>query len=305
MAVGDPWHHGGERVVRIDGARISLFEAGRRGGPALLLLHGLGGCWQNWYANIAPLAAAGHHLIVPDLPGFGRSDPAPGSVSISAYADTIAALCDRLEHGRVVVVGNSMGGFIAAELALRDPERVAGLVLVSPAGMCARELWRGRALPIARTPVPLVMPFLFRATAQLADVVAAVPALRTVLLREIFANPGGVDPDSLRHSLRGSGRPHGYAGALRAILSYDLQDALTGVTAPALVIHGEDDRLVPLEHARRFHRALGGSRLEVWPGVGHAPMLEAPARFNECLADFVAGLAAPGHPARALPAIAA
>ena len=149
-------------------------------GPPLLFLHGLGGLWQNWLLNIPAL-----HGPLPRRrarpAGFGGSEMPSGRISIQGFARVIDALCDRLEIVDPVVVGNSMGGFIGAELALAFPTRVRKLVLVSAAGISAENMWRepvmavGRLMAVgaARTGVkqlPVVnRPRLRRAALQLVD----------------------------------------------------------------------------------------------------------------------------------------
>ena len=117
-----------ERFAEGRGARLRYLVAGD--GELLLLVHGLGGSAANWLA-LAPLLLPGRRLIVPDLPGHGGSDPLPAAASLTAYADSLAALLD----GPAAVVGHSLGGAIALRLAIRRPELVSALVLAGAAGI--------------------------------------------------------------------------------------------------------------------------------------------------------------------------
>ena len=103
-------------------------------GPPLLFVHGLSGAWQNLLENI-PYFASTHRVIALDLPGFGSSPMPPWQITIPAYGRFLRDFCERLGVGRCSLVGNSMGGFIATEVAITEPERVDDLTLVSAAGI--------------------------------------------------------------------------------------------------------------------------------------------------------------------------
>src|SRR3954467_531091 len=111
----------------------------------VVFVHGLGGCWQNWLENIPRAAAEGRRGIAVDLPGFGFSEMPDDEISISGYGRVVNSLCDELDLGEVVLVGNSMGGFISAETAIQFPARVARVVLISAAGVTTSDL---RSRPI-------------------------------------------------------------------------------------------------------------------------------------------------------------
>src|SRR5215218_4288271 len=123
------------RTEMVLGKRVNLIDTGGDG-PPLLLLHGLGGLWQNWLLTI-PAFMDRFRVVAPDLPGFGRSEMPAGRISIQGFARVVDALCDVLGIEDPVVAGNSMGGFIGAELALAFPTRVRKLMLVSAAGISA------------------------------------------------------------------------------------------------------------------------------------------------------------------------
>src|SRR3954452_11880763 len=129
-----------QRYVRVDDRWVNVIElpaersAGRARSLPMVFVHGLSGSWQNWLENLPHFAAAGHRVIAFDLPGFGGSDDPREKISIPGYGRLVDTLLDRLEVGPAVLVGNSMGGFIAAEVAIQYPARVRQLVLVSAAG---------------------------------------------------------------------------------------------------------------------------------------------------------------------------
>ena len=118
--------------VDVVGAKANYVEMGK--GPPLLFVHGLSGCWQNWLENI-PHFARSHRVVAVDLPGFGASPMPPWEISVPAYGRFLRDFCERIGIDRCSLVGNSMGGFIATELAITEPERIDDLTLISAAGI--------------------------------------------------------------------------------------------------------------------------------------------------------------------------
>jgi pimeloyl-ACP methyl ester carboxylesterase len=123
------------RSMEIDGGNVNYVDMGSGDAPPVLFVHGLGGCWQNWLENV-PRVAQERRVIAPDLPGFGASEMPLERISIPGYGQFLDKLCDRLGLDEVVIVGNSMGGFVGAEVAIQFPSRVERLVLVSAAAPC-------------------------------------------------------------------------------------------------------------------------------------------------------------------------
>src|SRR5262249_45328254 len=136
------------RTVLVAGKPMNVVDTGGDG-PPLLLIHGLGGVWQNWLLTI-PAFMDRYRVVAPDLPGFGGSEMPTGRISIQGYARVVDELCTRLGRESPDVIGNSMGGFIGAELALAFPTRVKTLVLVSAAGLSVDSIKKEPLLTIAR-----------------------------------------------------------------------------------------------------------------------------------------------------------
>ena len=263
---------------------MHLVELGS--GPALVFVHGLGGCWQNWLENLPDLARD-HRVIALDLPGFGGSEMPAGEISVAGYARIVDGVCGALSIGSAAVVGNSMGGFVAAELALAQPERVERLVLVSAAGLHIAELRLDRALDRVRRAE--------RAFARGGGFVAARSQafarrvrLRRLVLAGVVAHPDLLPAPLVAEQVAGAGRP-GFMPALRSMASYPLRHRLAQIACPTLIVWGERDRIVPVRDADAFERLIGGARKIVYPDTGHLPMLERPARFNADLREFLAG----------------
>src|SRR5204862_299875 len=136
-----------QRWLVVEGRPLNTIQLGREGTQPIVFVHGLSGCWQNWLEQL-PVLAAEHHVVALDLPGFGHSPMPPGEISINGYARILDALLGELGIDAATVVGNSMGGFIGAELAISFPQRVERLVLVSAAGLATyNEARTARAVP--------------------------------------------------------------------------------------------------------------------------------------------------------------
>jgi pimeloyl-ACP methyl ester carboxylesterase len=278
------------RWARIDGSAVNYVDIGK--GDPLVFVHGLSGSWQNWLENI-PHFAASRRVIALDLPGFGNSEmPVRDKISIAGYAAVVDALLDHLGIETTAVVGNSMGGFIGAELAIEFATRVEKLVLVSAAGISSQDLHNDLVLSGLRR-VQNVLAATTGWTASKADVFARRPGLRRQLFGIVAAHPGRLPGPLVAEQLKGSGKP-GFLDALEALGTYPIEDRLERIECPTLVVWGDRDKLVPVRDADRFIDAIGpNARKIVYADTGHVSMLERPARFN---ADVEAFLDEPVEP---------
>jgi pimeloyl-ACP methyl ester carboxylesterase len=272
-----------QRWVVVGGRRVNVVELGS--GPPLVFVHGLSGSWQNWLEQL-PVFACDHRVVAFDLPGFGASEMPAEPISIAGYGRWLDGLCSVLGIDAAVVVGNSMGGFIGAELAIAFPARVERLVLVSAAGLTVEHQRDERALAVLRT-------FDKRLAAYAAwfgtrsDALARRPRARRMLLGLVAHRPELLPPPLVAEQIRGSGKP-GFVPALDALTSYPIRDRLPEIACPTLIVWGTDDKLVPVRDADEFARLIPNSRKVVWPQTGHMAMLERPAAFNRLLAAFLA-----------------
>jgi pimeloyl-ACP methyl ester carboxylesterase len=274
------------RWLRIDGRRVNVMEMGE--GPPLLFVHGHSGCWQNWLENI-PHFARSHRVIAPDLPGFGYSEMPPDGVSIEGYGQFLDALCGELELEPAAVVGNSLGGFVGAELCLKFPQRVTRLVLVSAAGLADRYI--GLPSGLLRRKWVAAFARATNAYARIPDArletLVRRPRLRKAFLLVIAAHPDRLPAPMSMELLRGSGRPAA-PYATDALLSYDFRDRLSEMDCPTLIVWGDKDRTVPVEGADEYERLIPNARKVIMRDTGHVPMVERPARFNALLEEFLA-----------------
>jgi pimeloyl-ACP methyl ester carboxylesterase len=245
----------------VRGVRLRVFRGGE--GPPLLLLHGFGGAAWN-YTEMAPLLAR-RHLIVPDLPGHGGSEPLPAP-SLTAFADAVAALLDEPVH----VFGHSMGGVVALRLAERRPELVRSLVLAAPAGISSSSRVSTVFLAVVGTVRPA------RIIGRRVDRIGRSRRLkRLVFGRFEVANADVLSEASVHGFLHASELHTDALGAGLALARDDPRESLDRVRAPTLVLFGARDRQVPLADGFEYARRLRAP-LRVIADCGHLLIGERP-----------------------------
>jgi len=252
--------------------------------PPLIFIHGLSGCWQNWLEQI-PQFARDRRVIAVDLPGFGHSEMPSEEISMSGYADAIDALMQDLGIDAAQIVGNSMGGFIGAELAIQHPARVERLVLVAAAGLSIESIRTERIQGLRHRAENIVF-FSLGNVAGRSHQVALRPRLRAALLLLVAAHPAKLPGPLAAQQVLGTGKP-GFSDALEAMCRYPLRDRLEKIACPTLIVWGDKDRLVPPKDAAVFEQLIPGSRKIVYKDTGHVSMMERPARFNEDVRTFL------------------
>jgi pimeloyl-ACP methyl ester carboxylesterase len=271
--------------LELHGHQVSYRRAGD--GPALLLLHGITDSSATW-EGVAPGLAEHFTLIAPDLLGHGESATPRGDYSLGAHASGVRDILTALGIERVTVVGHSLGGGIAMQFAYQFPERTERLVLVSSGGL-GREvhfLLRAAALPGADYVLPALT------SAGLIGVGRGVGGL----LKRLRLAPGE-DLQVLAQgfaSLDNAGSRQAFLHTVRAVIEpsgqrVSAQDRLSlAGLLPSLIVWGERDSIIPIEHGVAAHEAMPGSRFEVFPDAGHMPHDADPERFAELLIDFCA-----------------
>ncbi len=266
----------------VDGQTINYVDLGSGDGAPVVLVHGLGGQWQNWLENI-PRIAQERRVVALDLPGFGLSPEPRERITISGYGRCVNALCDHLGLCAVHLVGNSMGGFVAAETAIQFPDRVERLVLVSAAGISNTNVYRAPALLVGRVATALTA-----RTAARHEQMAKRPGTRYGALIFVARYPHKLKPDlAYEGFIKGAGKS-GFDAAFRANLEYDFRHRLPEIRCPALIFWGEEDAILPVKDAQEFERLIPDSRKIVMRETGHVPMAERPDAFNRALLEFLA-----------------
>ena len=271
------------RRISIDGRSVNYVDYGeaRDGSRPIVLVHGLAACWQCWLEQIPRLAAEGRRVVGLDLPGFGESEMPRDDISIEGYGRSVESLCDALDLGQVVVVGHSMGGFVAAEFAIQYPQRVERLVLQAAAGISTNNVRREPLMAGARLAAALGT----RAAAQ-SRMVATRPRLRWLVLQTAMRHPSRIRADFAYELIAHSGTP-GFVPALDAIVSYDFRERLSQIQCPTLVVWGCEDMLVPRRDADEYVRVIPNARKVMFEDTGHSPMMERPQTFNDGLVEFL------------------
>ena len=274
------------RFITVNGIRSYIEEAGPPGGPAVLLIHGMGGSTFAWRYTLPALAQNGYHAVAIDQTGLGLSDKqGVADYSHPAYAETVVRIMDTLGIPRAAVVGHSMGANVAAHLALSHPGRVEKLVIVDGYFVQKR-------LAVSRITDTMLRFPPFQRWARLALRTLLRPDNVARILRSAYADPALVT----REVVHGYARPLHTAGWDQSVLEIFrdlgrsvLPAPLSSIKAPTLVIWGEDDRWVPLRKGKEFQQQFTGAELAVIPRAGHMPAEERPEVFNERLIGFLGG----------------
>lgn len=272
-----------QRWVEVAGKPVNTIDMGE--GPAMVFVHGLSGSWPNWLEQL-PVFARDHRTIAMDLPGFGHSPMPRERITISEYGRILDGLLETLGVSAATVVGNSMGGFVSAELAIAFPQRVERLVLVSGAGISTyRHRDVERVEPYLRRLAPILAAYTGFTAAQ-SDWVSRRRGLRNLTLGMIARHPSRLPAPLAAEQLRGAGKP-GFMQGLRANIDYPIRERLPEIACPTLIVWGEDDKVIPVADASVFEELIPNSRKVIFKDTGHVAMLERPAAFNRLLADFM------------------
>ena len=270
----------------LHGHELSYVDVGT-GPRTLLLVHGLGGSHDSWRHLLTDLGE-GHRVVAPDLFGHGSSSKPVGDYSLGGHAATLRDLLDHLGIDKVTLVGHSLGGGIAMQLAYLFPDRVEGLVLVSSGGLGRdlRLMLRAAVLPGSEWVLPLA------ASSWVRRPVEGVVAR----LGRIGLRPG---PDAVEMwrgfvSLGDAETRRAFLATSRAVIDVGGQTVsarrhLPSVAGlPTLIVWGARDRTIPLAHGVEAQAVIAGSHLEVFERSGHFPHLDEPRRFARVVRDFLA-----------------
>jgi pimeloyl-ACP methyl ester carboxylesterase len=278
------------QTIELHGQPVKYIEAGR--GPAMVLIHGITSSSRTW-ARVLPGLAEHHTVIAPDLLGHGASAKPRGDYSLGAYASGIRDLLVALGHERVTVVGHSLGGGIAMQLAYQFPERLERLVLVSSGGL-GREvniMLRAATLPGSEYVLPLLSGSVIRRAASAAtgllSRVGLHPSPDIEGVADGFTSLAAVDARrAFLHTARSIIEPWGQRVSATDRL-------YLAAWLPTMLVWGERDRMIPVAHARTAAAAMAGSRLEIFESAGRFPFNDEPQRFIHAVTDFIATTDAP------------
>lgn len=277
--------------VDVEGARLYYYAAGSRGaGEPVVFVHGFATSGHLW-SEVVSLMPPGRRLIVPDLLGHGRSDPArTRPLTLRAHAERIVALLDVLRVSAACVVGHGVGGGIAQSLAIGWPNRVSRLGLVASV---AFDRWLSREVAMAQAALPVLR--------------RLPPAWLLSMVRTALERGYG-DPHRAAHSIARYTRPfatrEGQASLVRHIAALDARETralashLHEIAIPVTIVGGAQDALVGAAQARRLAAAIPGATLTVVPGARHFLSEEAPRPVADALTVLLARPAPASGPPR-------
>lgn len=268
----------------LHGHEIAYRTAGR--GPVLLLVHGMAGSSATW-RQVMPTLAERYTVVAPDLLGHGESAKPKGDYSLGAHASLLRDLLNALGHESATCIGQSLGGGIVLQLAYQFPERCERIVLVGSGGLGSEVNFLLRALtaPFAETLFGLVCTSTIReALSSLGGMFGRHGARLSPAGEEMWRSYASLTDESGRRA---------FFRTLRAVVDLGGQAIHAGdrlylaAHMPTLIVWGDRDPFIPHHHGSTTHAAIPGSRLEIFPGVGHYPHCEDPARFIAVVRDFI------------------
>jgi pimeloyl-ACP methyl ester carboxylesterase len=255
------------RKVLIDGHKIHYYVRGQASGPAVVLVHGLGGRAEDWEHLTPFLVRAGYCVYAPDLLGFGQSEePVDASYSIPDQAALVVKFMDAVGLKQVDLAGWSMGGWVVQKAAVDHPERIRRLVLIDSVGLQMQPDWDTRLF------TPTTPAELNQLDALLMPDPPKIPAFLAVDILRLSKEYGWVTKRALASMLSGK----------------DVMDAqLPSLKMPVLILWGERDRIAPLTEGRAMHTLIPQSRLEIAPGCGHLAPEQCSDRLGPAMVEFL------------------
>jgi pimeloyl-ACP methyl ester carboxylesterase len=255
-----------------DGVHLYYERHGDAGDP-LLCIMGLGGTLDFWEFQ-TPVLARSHRVFIYDNRGAGRSDKPSGPYTIRTLAEDALAALDACGFGRAHVLGISMGGMIAQELAIRHPDRIGGLALAATYAKPDDRVRETRA----------ALPF---------DPSTVDPKQLLKLMLGLTLTPEFIEREkpwlrTLRERVMGSWTMEGFLAQLAAVMSHDATAELHRITAPTLVLKPSNDRLIPPRCSDLLAEQIAGAQLVTFDHAAHGFNIEQPDKFNRAVLDFFA-----------------
>jgi pimeloyl-ACP methyl ester carboxylesterase len=272
------------KYLELHGDRVAYQDVGS-GDEVVLLIHGMAGSSETW-RGVIPQLSKKYRVVAPDLLGHGQSAKPRSDYSLGAFAVGLRDFLDELGIVRATVIGQSLGGGVAMQFAYQHPDYCQRLVLISSGGLGPDVGWTLRLLsaPGAEFLLPVIAP---------QQVVTVGNKLRSWFSARGFQSPRGAETWSAYSSLADARARQAFLRTLRSVVDYRGQSvsALNRLHLTSdlstMVIWGDQDRIIPIEHGRAVADARPGCRLEVLPGVGHFPHVERPAKVVDLIADFI------------------
>ncbi|QEN12539.1 alpha/beta fold hydrolase [Mycolicibacterium sp. ELW1] len=271
------------KFLDLHGDQVAYRDEGQ--GDVILLLHGMAGSSQTWRQMMRPLSRR-YRVIAPDLPGHGSSDKPRSDYSLGAFAVFLRDLLDELGVTHATVVGQSLGGGIAMQFVYQHPDYCRRLILMNSGGLGPDVGWTLRLLsaPGAELIMPIIAP---------PPVLAAGERVRSLFGKLGVTSPRGGEIWNAYSSFADAKTRQAFLRTLRSVVDYRGQavsalNRLHVADMPVMVIWGDQDAIIPVEHAYSAHETRPDVRLEVLEGVGHFPQVERPMEVVDLIDDFIA-----------------
>jgi len=249
-----------ESEVFINGLKINYKIAGE--GPAILILHGWGGSSDSWTNTQEILAKKNYKIIVPDLPGFGKSGLPSFALNVDEFCKILEKFISELGLDRFYLLGHSFGGALAVKYALKYPQKIKGLILVGAA--CFR-----------RKNIKKRISFLAAKIFKIFSFLPFYPLMRRIFYKIFFKK---------------SDYPY-FEGVMKEsylkIIKEDLSEDLGKIKVPTFIIWGQKDKIKKLKEGLAINKKIKGSVLKIIPGTGHSPHLEKPELLTREILGFL------------------
>lgn len=269
------------KKINLSGVNVHFVEAGK--GPPLLFLHGLGGAWRDWSANL-PAFAATHQVMALDFPGSGESDKPEVQYSIEWLTEVVERFLQERKIEGVTLVGHSMGGLVALNLAARPNSRVKMLIVTDAVGIGDKAEFLGYAMSKkimgADTRWGSLEGFLKNEFRAMAD--SFIKDQKPKTAREFFES---IPKNPFTGNSFLPMTPNVQMTA--SILDFDIRPKLASILQPTLILWGAKDPVASPQDASFLQKEIRSSSLILFPDSGHSPMMDQPSLFNRELGKFL------------------
>ena len=272
------------KYLDLHGDRVAYLDEGQ--GEVILLIHGMAGSSQTWRSVIRPLSRT-YRVVAPDLLGHGSSAKPRSDYSLGAFAVLLRDLLDELGVAQATVVGHSLGGGVAMQFVYQHPDYAQRLILIGSGGLGPDVGWTLRLLsaPGAEFIMPIIAP---------PPVLSVGEKVRSLFAKMGIESPRGAEIWNAYSSFSDAETRQAFLRTLRSVVDFRGQSvsALNRLhvkaNLPTMTIWGDQDAIIPVDHAYAAQATRPDVRLEVLPGVGHFPQVERPAQVVELIEDFIA-----------------
>jgi pimeloyl-ACP methyl ester carboxylesterase len=251
------------------GVDMKYHDVGPKEGKPIIFIHGPGSSSRDWY-SVGPELLDSYRVIAMDLRGHGQSSAPECCYSLDDYEQDVIALMDSLKINSAIIVGHSMGGFVAQNIAIDYPERVEKLILVSSSDKGTDNDKYDRLYGAAQTQRGIADPEVLKKWNDTTTILPIPEVMRTKSDNERAATP-----------------PNVWKGDLKSILAEDNSSKLSGIKAPTLILWGEQDQVFVKEEQDRLVAEIPGARIKTYPTAGHTVQWELPAEVAKDIRAFI------------------